>query len=270
MKSIAAKAVTNIATVYGGPQGDLYSLLMGQQLHVGGMNASLDLAVRAGIGSGKSGVDLCCGNGGGMRVLVRFCGVTSMVGVDLTPRNVERGERLCREEGFADRIRFVPGDACFSGLPGGSADFAWGEDAWCYVPDKARLIAEASRLVRRGGTIAFTDWVEGPAELTTDEAQRALTLMSFSHVQDIGGYAWLLKENGCEVLVAEDTGRMAAFFDLALNMTETQFTYDMLATMDFQKEVLAAVKDSFRFFGDLARARKLVQARFVARRKEGS
>ena len=29
--------------------------------------------------------------------------------------------------------------------------------------DKKRLIAEAARLVKPGGTIAFTDWVEGPA-----------------------------------------------------------------------------------------------------------
>ena len=34
------------------------------------------------------------------------------------------------------------GDACETGLPAGEADFVWGEDAWCYVPDKAKLVAE--------------------------------------------------------------------------------------------------------------------------------
>jgi len=29
----------------------------------------------------------------------------------------------------------------------GGADFVWGEDAWCYVLDKAKLISEAARLV---------------------------------------------------------------------------------------------------------------------------
>jgi len=37
------------------------------------------------------------------------------------------------------------------GLPSDSADFVWSEDAWCYVPDKPKLIAEAARIVRRGG-----------------------------------------------------------------------------------------------------------------------
>ena len=32
------------------------------------------------------------------------------------------------------------GDASATGLPGGEADFVWGEDAWCYVVDKDRLI----------------------------------------------------------------------------------------------------------------------------------
>ena len=62
---------------------------------------------------------------------------------------------------------FVLADVCASGLPAATADFVWGEDAWCYVVDKPRLVAEAARLVKPGGTIAFTDWVEGPAGFPT-------------------------------------------------------------------------------------------------------
>lgn len=109
----------------------------------------------------------------------------------------------------------------------------WGEDAWCFVPDKARLVAEAKLLVRPGGTIAFTDWVEGSAELKAEEAQRALGLMSFPNVHDIPGYSGLLRDNGCDVLIAEDTGRMTAFFDLSLNMTEIQVTYEYLRRCNF-------------------------------------
>jgi len=239
---------------------------MGQQLHVGGMNASIELAERAGIGAGQKGVDLCCGNGGGMRVLVRFRDVASMVGIDLTPRNIERGERKCRDEGPSARIRFVVGDASASGLPSESADFVWGEDAWCYVPDKAKLISEAARLVRPGGTIAFTDWVEGPNEMSAEEAQRALSLMSFPNIQDIPGYTRLLSKDSCEVLVAEDTGRLSKFFDLLLNMIEMQLTYDVLTLIQFRSEALAVITENFRFLKDVSRAGKLVQARFVARR----
>ena len=84
-----------------------------------------------------------------------------MTGVDATTRSVERGQQRCRTAGFTSaQIRFVLADVCASGLPDASADFIWGEDAWCYVVDKPTLLAVATRLVRGGGVIAFTDWIK--------------------------------------------------------------------------------------------------------------
>ena len=201
-----------------------------------------------------------------MRFLVRSRNVASMLGVDATEAVVERGRRFTREEGLDDRVRFVLADACHSGLPSASADFIWSEDAWCYVPDKPTLIAESARLVRRGGVIAFTDWVEGPAGLSESEAQRFLGMMTFANVEDIGGYVKLLSASGCEVRVAEDTGRFAPHFELYLNMIEMQLTYDVLRTLAFRAELLETLVDGFRFLGELARAGKIAQARFIARR----
>ena len=172
MKSITGVGLAEVTSLYGSVQGDFMQLIFGQQIHIGGMKASIELAELAGIGAGLNGIDLCCCNGAGMRFLVRSRNITSMVGVDATEAVVERGRRLTHEEGLDDRIRFVLGDACQSGLPSSSADFVWSEDAWCYVADKRRLIAETARLVRPGGVIAFTDRVEGPAGLTEPEAQR--------------------------------------------------------------------------------------------------
>jgi len=266
MKSIDGIGLADVTSAYGGPQGDLYELLLGQQLHVGGMRASVALAERAGIGTGLRGTDLCCGTGGGMRALLRFRNVASMVGVDVTKRNIERGRQRCCEEGLADRVAFVVADACRSGLAAASADFVWGEDAWCYVADKPTLIAEAARLVRPGGVIAFTDWVEGPAGLSDLEAQQCLRLMSFANIEDSAGYVRLISKSGCEVQAAEDTGHLPQWFDLALKMIETQFTYDVLATVGFRTEVLNLISDNFRFLGDLSCQGKIIQARFIARR----
>lgn len=268
MKSLDSSVLNDIAALFGGPQGEFYSILMGEQLHVGGMAATIDLAERAGIGNGQTGVDLCCGNGAAMRALVRFRNVASMWGVDLTPENVERGLRKLSEEKLGDRIRIVVGDACATGLPSADADFVWGEDAWCYVPDKAKLVAEAARLVRPGGAIAFTDWVEGPVELSADEAQKTLGLMNFQNIQNIAGYRRMLEVHGCDVSVAQDTGRLAPFFELALRMIETQFTYDVLATIAFRTDVLKALTTNLGFLGEMAQSAKLIQARFVARRRK--
>ncbi|MBK6658726.1 MAG: hypothetical protein IPG43_11505 [Proteobacteria bacterium] len=74
-------SLDTVRAVYSGAEGDLWELLMGQQIHIGGMQSSLELAKQAGIGAGQRGVDLCCCNGAGMRLLVRMQGVAFMIGV---------------------------------------------------------------------------------------------------------------------------------------------------------------------------------------------
>ena len=266
MKSIANVGLQEVQAVYDGVEGDLWELFMGQQIHIGGMTSSMDLASRAGIGAGMRGVDLCCCNGAGMRVLVRFCNVDSMTGVDATETVVERGRQRCKAEGLDAKIRFVLGDVCDSKLPEASADFVWGEDAWCYVTDKPRLIAEAVRVVKPGGAIAFTDWVEGPAGLSTAEADRFLGFMKFATVEDIPGYARLLEKSGCTVVSADDTQRFAPYVDLYMSMVNMQLTYDALRIIGFDTDVMNAVAGEFAFLQQMAHEGKIAQGRFVARR----
>lgn len=266
MKSIPNVDLKDVTAVYNGQEGDLWELLMGQQIHIGGFKSSMDLSERAGIAPGMRGVDLCCCNGAGMRFLVRFRQVASMTGVDATETVVHRGRQRCQEEGLDDRIEFVLGDVCNSTLPTGSADFVWGEDAWCYVTDKAKLIAEAARIAKPGGTIAFTDWIEGPAGLSDAEAERFLAFMKFANMQDIGGYSRLLEDNGCTVVAAEDTGRFPAYLDLYLSMVDMQLTYDALKIIGFNTDLMQAIAGEFAFTRELAQAGKLVQGRFIARR----
>ena len=257
----------DVRAVYSGAEGDLWELIMGQQIHIGGFRSSMDLADRAGIGAGTRGVDLCCCNGAGMRLLVRMRGVAGMTGVDATPAVVARGEARCAAEGLAGRIRFVTGDVCDSGLPGDSADFVWGEDAWCYVGDKARLVREAVRIVRPGGVIAFTDWVAGSVPLADAELQRLLDFMKFPNLESIDGYRALLEARGCSVIEATDTGRFADHVDLYLAMVDRQLTYDALRLLDFDGDALAAVAAGMVFMRDLARAGKLAQGRFIAHKR---
>lgn len=265
MKSVENIGLADVQAVYGGPEGDLWELIMGEQIHIGGFASSMDLAERAGIGEGMTGIDLCCCNGAGMRFLVRFRAVAAMQGVDATETVVERGRQRCEAEGLGDRIQFTLADVCDSGLPDASADFVWGEDAWCYVVDKPKLVAEAARLAKPGGTIAFTDWVEGPAGLTDDEAERCLKFMKFPNVQDLDGYRQLLIENGCEVVAAEDTGRFAPHVDLYLNMLNMQLTYDALTIIGFDMDLMQTLGGEMAFMQGLAHAGKIAQGLFVAR-----
>ncbi len=266
MKSIEGVGLSEVNAVYDGVEGDLWELIMGEQIHIGGFKSSMDLAERADIGAGQRGVDLCCCNGAGMRFLVRFRDVASMVGVDAAKTVVERGRARCEEEGLSDRIRFELADVCQSGLPDGEADFAWSEDAWCYVEDKPKLIAEAVRIVRPGGTIAFTDWVEGATGLSDGEATRLLQFMKFPNLCDIGDYRILLEKNGCALVEASDTGRFASHVDLYLQMVDMQLTYDALKILGFNDQAMTVVAGEMAFLRELAHAGKIAQGRFIARR----
>ena len=258
--------INDVRAVYDGAEGDLWELIMGQQIHIGGFQSSMDLATRAAIGDGMSGVDLCSCNGAGMRFLVRFRNVSRMTGVDATLKMVERGRQRSAQEGLGDKISFVLADVCDSGLPNGYADFVWGEDAWCYVVDKTKLIAEAARMVKPGGTIAFTDWVAGPVALSAEEAKRFLEFMKFPNVQSIPGYKALLESNGCQVQVAEDTGRFAPYVDLYMEMIGKQFTYDALRILNFDMNMLQAIGGEMQFLAGLAKAGKIAQGIFIARK----
>jgi hypothetical protein len=50
-------------------------------------------------------------------------------------------------------------------------------------------------------------------------------------------------------------------------MIEMQLTYDVLAMVGFRTDLLETIKDTFCFLGELSRAGKIVQARFIARRE---
>ena len=266
MKTRADVHLANVQEVYSGPEGDLWELVMGEQIHIGGFTSSLDLAERAGIRAGMRGIDLCCCTGAGMRFLARFRDVAHMTGVDATEKIVRCGWQRVAAEGLSDRIEFALADACDSGLPSGSADFVWGEDAWCYVEDKPRLISEAARLVRPGGTIAFTDWVEGRG-MSDEEGERFLTFMKFPNILTADEYATLLAENGCEVVEATDTGRFPPYVDLYLNMLRMQLSYDALKIIGFDQAMMQAMGGEMVFMQQLAQAGKIAQARIIARKR---
>lgn len=264
MKSNPAVGLTDVQAVYDGVQARLYELFMGQQIHVGGFNSSMELADLAGIDSGTRGVELCCGSGASMRALIKFRDVASMVGVELATAPVEKGRRAAESDGTVDRVRFIVGDATRTDLPDGEADFVWGEDAWCYVPDKTQLIREAVRLTKDGGVIAFTDWVEGPAGLSDEESEHVMQLMTFPSLQTVDGYGDVLESLRCRVDVAEDTGRFGPCFKLYADALKHQLSFDALELLGSSTELLDVVIQQLDGFSRLGFERKLIQARFVA------
>jgi SAM-dependent methyltransferase len=239
---------------------------MGEQIHIGGIQSSQQLLHQAGIKPETTGVDLCCCTGAGMRFLIRFASAARMHGIDATDKMVEVGRKRTRDEGLNDKVEFTLADASDTKLPSGMADFVWGEDAWCYVEDKTALIKEAARLTRGGGTIAFTDWIEGPEPLQETEAQRLLGFMKFPNIQNLHDYVRLLETHGYVVHYADYTKRFSRYVSLYRNMLGMQLSYDALKLINFDSVMMEKLDDEMQFMQQLAAENKIDQGMFVARK----
>ncbi len=259
------KKLSDVQAVYSGAEGTLWELIMGEQIHVGGMNSSMELAKNAGIKEGMHGCDLCCCNGAGMRFLAENF-KTEMTGVDATDKVIETGKARNEARGLADKVNFVKGDVTDIPIEDEKFDFVWGEDAWCYVEDKERLISEAARVLKPGGTIAFTDWVEGPAGMTDDEADRVNTFMKFPYMESISGYKKLLEENGFEIKEANQID-FAEYVDLYIQMLTKQLTSDALRIIGNDMELFQAMGGEMMNMSELAHANKMTRGRFIAIKK---
>jgi ubiquinone/menaquinone biosynthesis C-methylase UbiE len=266
VRTNAGVGLSDVRAVYDGAMARLYELFMGQQIHVGGLASTLELAERAGIAPGASGVELCCGTGASMRALVRLRAVAAMTGVEIAATQVGRGRATVQAQGLDDRITFVVGDATATQLGAASADFVWGEDAWCYVADKPALVAEAVRIVKPGGVLAFTDWVEGDAGLTDAEADHVMGLMTFPTLATADDYRNLFAAHACELVVAEDTARFGPAFSLYAELMRQQLAFDAYELLGFSTDVVDLVAEQLAGLARLGTQGKLGQLRFVARR----
>lgn len=261
-------SLKDVQEVYNGPEGLLWELIMGEQIHVAGFKSSMELATRAGITEGMSGLDLCSALGAGCRFLVKNFKVR-MIGQDATPTMLEKARQRAEAEGFTGKIEFREGDVAKILAADQTFDFVWGEDTWCYVVDKPTLISEAARVLKPGGIIAFTDWIEGPAGLSDEEAERINTFMKFPYLENQTGYEKLLREKGFSLIESTDlTEEFALYLDFYIKMLVDQFSFDALKILGDDLELFQAMGGEMAYMGQKSHEGKMGRGRFIAR-KEG-
>lgn len=172
------------------------------QDHYGGIAAVDTLARKAGIRPEHHVLDVCSGMGGPARYLAHGIGCR-VTGLDFTESRHLGAQRLTRLAGLDGRVDFRLGDAQAMPLEDAAYDVVIGQEAWAHVPDKGRLIRECARVVKPGGTIAFTDILaRGP--LPPAVLERLRQGMTFAALETLAGYGRLLSEAGCTVIEAED------------------------------------------------------------------
>jgi ubiquinone/menaquinone biosynthesis C-methylase UbiE len=239
---------------------------MGEQIHVGGFKSSKILAEKAGIKAGMYGIDLCSALGAGCRFLVNNFGA-KMVGLDATDTMLKKARQRAKTKGFRGKVEFKKGDVTAIPFNNNTFDFVWGEDAWCYVVDKAKLISEAARVLKPGGILAFTDWIEGPKGLAEEEAERINRFMKFPYMESQKGYEKLIKDNGLQLIESVDlTEEFASYVDFYLKMLADQLTFDALRLIGNNMELFQAMGGEMVFMGQKAHEGKMGRGRFIARK----
>jgi len=232
------------------------------QDHYGGTGANDALIAAAGITSAHWVLDVCSGMGGPARYLAHRVGCR-VVGLDLTESRYLSAQRLTKLVGLDGLVSFRHGNALEMPFADASFDVVIGQEAWCHVPDKGRLISECARVVKPGGVIAFTDILRLPA-LSDAEMARLTREMTFPSLESFDGYAQLLTSSGCTVTTREDLS--AHWARLLQQRLEMYRGLREPTIAEFGAEHYEHWDRIYSYFVGLYQEDKLGGGRFVARR----
>ncbi len=139
-----------------------------------------------GLHDGAVLVDLACGAGGPGLWVASQSGA-SLIGIDPSATGLAEARERAERVGLANRVHYQHGTFAATGLNNGAANGAISVDAIQYAADKRAVFAEARRILRPGGRLAFSAF-----EL---EPERVRDLPVFG-VDPVSDYGPLLEEAG--------------------------------------------------------------------------
>jgi len=147
-------------------------------------------------------LDVGAGYGGSMRFLAKKYGC-HCVALNLSEVENERDRTKNKEQGLDNLIDVVDGD--FTNLPyeNDSFDIVWSQDAFLHSGDRAKVFSEATRVLRSGGEMIFTD------PMQTDDCPDGVLQPIYDriHLESLGSpgfYRQQAKKNGLEEVAFED------------------------------------------------------------------
>jgi sarcosine/dimethylglycine N-methyltransferase len=164
------------------------------------------VAADAGIDGSSSVLDVGCGCGNFLIAIARRFGCRG-VGLDLSAERI----KVAREKGTDGLdVRFDHGSATELPYPDDHFSHVVSQDALFLVPDKPRSHAEISRVLRPGGTLAFSDFLQPRREVSERARKHVFDRVRWNSGFSFTGYQTALEASGFEILQARNvTGHLA-------------------------------------------------------------
>ena len=133
------------------------------EFHLGGREATLELARAAEIRSEMRILDVGSGIGGPARTLAATIGCR-VTGMDLTEEYCRVANMLSARVGLDDLVRFQQGNALDLPFENESFDLVWTQHTAMNIAEKEKLYCEIRRVLCHGGRLALHDILAGPVE----------------------------------------------------------------------------------------------------------
>jgi SAM-dependent methyltransferase len=126
------------------------------EFHVRGQEASMELALQAGIEPGMRVLDIGCGLGGAARLLAGEFGC-HVTGIDITPEYIRTAQELSQLTHMQQQTHFVVGNALALPFDNDQFDIVWTQHVQMNIADKSRFYAEVARVLRPTGQFLYYD-----------------------------------------------------------------------------------------------------------------
>lgn len=268
-------AVETARTYYNSDDADTFyrTIWGGEDIHVGlyrepdediaaaSRRTVEQMAALVGVRADEQVLDLGSGYGGAARHLARTHGAEVSC-LNLSEVENERNRAMTREQGLDERISVT--DGAFESLPfdDDRFDVVWSQDAFLHSADRSQVIEEATRVLRPGGRIVFTDPMAADGA-DGDALAPILARIQLETMATPGFYRDTLAAAGATAIAFEDHAeQLPVHYGRVLDeLTERESELDGMVSPDY----ITRMKTGLQHWVDGGRAGNLAWGIFHAR-----